>query len=616
MSAEARPFWLSARAAPAPLLDGGSLKEGRVQFCIADMCGDTLCGSVYGVTGASVAKQITRWCKIIQYVRAVGLPFIIGGDWQIEPEELLLSGFPGNIDAKVIPPTEASCQTSGRTIDYFMISRSLAPGARVEAVHGTRISTHLPVRLTLDRQQVLQPQWSLARPKPLPVDRPVGPMPLGAFVDWDGWQTELDKLKEDGGLGMEQLDIALEEWYGGAELELMTKFGLVGAECEKKHLGLGRCSEPQLQPARGKYAGSARAAGIFGHRLAWTARALRSVIRYASWMRDDLNMGANQRWRLLRQSTACGRRPIAFARESHIREAEDQDEWRQLDHSLRRLATLVRREHRRPPLLQSWSAGNVTGIDSLVNEATDVELACDRVNKRRSKKAHEDARRWARQAELAAAHAATRPATGASPLSASARKEHRGEATEQAAVDKGITEWGGTWKAEDEDGAEEVLRALEAMEVVQEHDDIVLECIDHQRVLSSSKKFRGRAGVGRDWARPRHVMVTSVAARRALATILNAIELLRRWPNRVREVIEVALGKKGGGSRLIGLTTAVYRIWERIRYEDCRNGVRVQDQAALLGRCLWQRGLQRRRLMSLGSGSMPPPEAGRQLVPW
>ena len=32
----------------------------------------------------------------------------------------------------------------------------------------------------------------------------------------------------------------------------------------------------------------------------------------------------------------------------------------------------------------------------------------------------------------------------------------------------------------------------------------------------------------------------------------------------------MALGKKAGGCRLIGLATALYRIWAKIRYLDCR----------------------------------------------
>ena len=38
----------------------------------------------------------------------------------------------------------------------------------------------------------------------------------------------------------------------------------------------------------------------------------------------------------------------------------------------------------------------------------------------------------------------------------------------------------------------------------------------------------------------------------------------------LREVVAVALGKKTGGCRLVGLATAIYRIWARIRYLDCR----------------------------------------------
>ncbi len=38
----------------------------------------------------------------------------------------------------------------------------------------------------------------------------------------------------------------------------------------------------------------------------------------------------------------------------------------------------------------------------------------------------------------------------------------------------------------------------------------------------------------------------------------------------MRSIIEIALGKKSGGSRLIGLATALYRIWSKERFADIR----------------------------------------------
>ncbi len=65
-------------------------------------------------------------------------------------------------------------------------------------------------------------------------------------------------------------------------------------------------------------------------------------------------------------------------------------------------------------------------------------------------------------------------------------------------------------------------------------------------------------------------MYLSDAALKALCRLFEVIERARRWPNLQRSVLEVALGKKTGGARLIGLTTALDRVWSKVRYADCR----------------------------------------------
>ncbi len=62
----------------------------------------------------------------------------------------------------------------------------------------------------------------------------------------------------------------------------------------------------------------------------------------------------------------------------------------------------------------------------------------------------------------------------------------------------------------------------------------------------------------------------SDAALQALVLILNGIEQDQRWPGTLRGVAAIALAKKTGGSRLIGVTGAVYRLWAKLRYDDVR----------------------------------------------
>ncbi len=98
----------------------------------------------------------------------------------------------------------------------------------------------------------------------------------------------------------------------------------------------------------------------------------------------------------------------------------------------------------------------------------------------------------------------------------------------------------------------------------------MLPPISEDRILKAGARIRGDTGVASDAMRPRHVVHLSTWARRALAFIMMTLEKYRRWPETLRWVIELAIPKKTGGSRMIGLATAVYRLWTKIRYADCR----------------------------------------------
>ncbi len=94
--------------------------------------------------------------------------------------------------------------------------------------------------------------------------------------------------------------------------------------------------------------------------------------------------------------------------------------------------------------------------------------------------------------------------------------------------------------------------------------------IDDDILFRMGRTFKGGTGLATDAARPWHISMVSKGARRALAAVLMAIEKLRRWPHQIRSVVAVALGKRTGGARLIGLCAALYRIWAKVRYAHCR----------------------------------------------
>ncbi len=68
-----------------------------------------------------------------------------------------------------------------------------------------------------------------------------------------------------------------DQWYAGAEIELLEGCGLDIAE-DIAYCGMGRAPVTVQPTNRGKYRNVAGEAGLTGHRLAWTAKAIWKVI--------------------------------------------------------------------------------------------------------------------------------------------------------------------------------------------------------------------------------------------------------------------------------------------------------------------------------------------------
>ena len=59
---------------------------------LADIQGDALIGAGYGVSGGSWSDQLP-WVKaFVSWARLLGLPFVLGADWQVTPAVVRQTG--------------------------------------------------------------------------------------------------------------------------------------------------------------------------------------------------------------------------------------------------------------------------------------------------------------------------------------------------------------------------------------------------------------------------------------------------------------------------------------------------------------------------------------------
>ncbi len=195
---------------------------GRVCWGEMDINGCITTGSVYAISGQGIGKQIPLLSHIAQRVIAGGLPCILAGDWQMSPDELRKSDFIRIIDAEVVATGHPTNVISGSELDYFVVSRSLLGGASCASIDPSgSFSPHVAVRLSLPIERIARSHRRLRVPRLLPIDLPIGPLQVPQYrIDWHGW------LRDDADGDVPSLSTLAEEWYAGAEVELVERHAL------------------------------------------------------------------------------------------------------------------------------------------------------------------------------------------------------------------------------------------------------------------------------------------------------------------------------------------------------------------------------------------------------
>ena len=102
-------------------------------------------------------------------------PWIIGGDWNCSPSDLINTGWLKRVGGTVHAPTSPTCNDN--TYDFFVTSNSIA--SEVNSVHligDAGFTPHHPARLILRgiNRTVLVRQLKV--PPPIPANLPFGPM--------------------------------------------------------------------------------------------------------------------------------------------------------------------------------------------------------------------------------------------------------------------------------------------------------------------------------------------------------------------------------------------------------------------------------------------------------
>ncbi len=433
---------------------------GRVCWGEIDVNGSVTCASVYAVSGQGVGKQLPLLNNIIQRVVAYGRPCILAGDWQVSPQELRSTGITRMLDAEVLASGLPTNLLSGGELDYFVVSRALlGQCAEVTVDPSGAFSPHMTARLSITINTSNEQQERRLRvPRLLPIDRPVGPNPVPPYaVDWSSWiATEITLGAAD---PTHRLSKLTEEWYAGAEIELVSAHGIHYHDAGH-YRGIGRAGTYVQSESNGRYRNVADDIGLIGQRLSWVSKALWAVIVAMSSA-----IGSIDRARYLGLASTMAPRALAFRREIQAREMGGDNHRDHIDilsgalHAVGKAGLTVRGI---PALLRRLHYADYPEQHRrFVEHYNLVGTILHEVCAAKHKKALRTVKLWARSASEKAAHRATKRSEAVASKSASGLKTHAGTITHQGAADHGMAEWGGIWKAEDHDAGDDILQHLE-----------------------------------------------------------------------------------------------------------------------------------------------------------
>ncbi|CAK0818895.1 unnamed protein product, partial [Prorocentrum cordatum] len=83
------------------------------------------------------------------------MPFVVSGDWNLTPEEVISTGWTDTLGADIVAPSLATCvRGASRTLDWFVVSRGLHYGSSVRLLTAVGTKDHKPVQIELKSSRV------------------------------------------------------------------------------------------------------------------------------------------------------------------------------------------------------------------------------------------------------------------------------------------------------------------------------------------------------------------------------------------------------------------------------------------------------------------------------
>ncbi len=492
----------------------------------------------------------------------------------MEPVELVGASDLTCLGGVVVAPGSPTCFAgeAGKArseYDYFFADKRISNHFGVPTVdEDSDTRPHRPVRATVSGGLHAYTGVYLVLPKPFPLKRLVGPPPPPPA--WDGFADRCNGLKqaflagrEGEGAAVGELQHFWAEWCGKAEVELGGIHDRVGHELAKSS-GRGRPPRLARKPCLG-WKGHLKFATTTprGLLLRWLETRMTDVAALTAKLRSGRCSSAAAWWR-------CSAHRRALLVRIGLRFSADDR------------ATVGHPWVDRVTALASVDV--VHGVADLAHlgalDAVGTWLAELRGEVRREEAVARTARatRWrefARSATEGSARVGHRWYKGAlawSPESVPTVDDDGDVVlsySSEAIAEHSMNEWAGIWGVGRSPGAGSVMSEERFNELLALARSSPLEGISVDQFRTVCSTFPAWTGLGADGWHPRQWAQLDDAACESLISIIGLIECLLVWPSATREVVFARIPKQGGGHRLIGLLTSLYRVWAKLRRPLC-----------------------------------------------
>jgi len=491
-----------------------------------------------------------------------GRPWIVGADWNLEPEVLTATDIPKMLKSKIIAPSEPTCISPAvaHVLDFFMIDNSLETAVKeLVIVNDATTRPHKPVHLSLAAAMASTKVPKYRVNQRLPTERIIGPMRKPQDYHRAKSLAQLAKsafADKDYKTGFDFYSRAFADFAGKAEIEVAHASDIMEIKPSSRAKKPARAFLPMV-PNRKHVSDSNKVGKLNG--------ALQNLQLLSAKMASAWKFGGKC-WKTLAASIKHIVADVAANTEIH--------EWKEINDKINAHFEEVKmfaqlHGHSETTDLhgehwQAYAAINCTAAAIRKDLSSGISEERSRITKKSNESWHE----WRTKdlnAHAAGAHRFSKPARGWTPTNVTGG-DGRTVLSPVDILDAEKARYSSLWNA------------AECPPDVCCADNVPLDKIDVDKLRRTSKSFKRKTGVAPDGWHPRHYSLISDEGLAVLSDLYELLEICGHLPNQQQQVFIFLVDKLSGGTRPIGLFTSMYRLWSKCRQGEAAKWAGKHDR--------------------------------------